>query len=394
MSPIPRLHKHTGWPVLSYGFRPFYLLGSLYAGGAILVWLLVLSGRIELASTFAPQDWHAHEMLYGFLVAIVTGFLLTAVPNWTGNLPLQGKALAGLVMLWMTGRIAVATSGATGWLVALLADNAFLLVLSLAIGREILAGKNWQNLKVLIAVIVLLAGNVTFHLEAHWNGVVDHGWRIGIAAVISLVMLIGGRVIPSFTRNWLARTRPGALLPVAFNRFDVMTILAAVASLVLWVAAPAEPVTGAVLMLAGLLQAARLARWAGHRTWPDRLVLILHLAYLFVPIGFLLLGLAAFGLVAESAGIHAWTAGAMSTLILAMMSRSSLGHTGRPLVASPATQVLYALVILGAVLRILAALGVSDSPGLLHAAGGLWAAAFLGFAACFWRVLTGPRLHK
>ncbi|MGQ4274098.1 NnrS family protein [Terrihabitans sp. B22-R8] len=392
MPPIPRLQPHSGWPILSYGFRPFYLLGSLYAGGAILAWMLMLTGALELSSTFTPQDWHVHEMLYGFLVAIVTGFLLTAVPNWTGNLPLQGRTLLVLVVIWLFGRIVTACSAHTGWLFALLADNAFLLLLTLAIGREIFAGRNWRNLKVLIAVGVLLAGNVTFHLEAQMQGSADHGWRIGIAAVLALVMLIGGRVIPSFTRNWLARAQPGTM-PIAFNRFDIASLIVAVAALVLWVAAPSAAVTGAALVVAGLVQALRLARWAGHRTWPDRLVAILHLSYLFVPVGFLLLGLAAFGRVGESAGVHAWTAGAMSTLILAMMTRSSLGHTGRPLRATTATQALYALVILGAVLRVLAALGWGGIP-MLHAAATIWASAFIGFAVVYWRILTGPRLAK
>ncbi|AWM85408.1 NnrS family protein [Microvirga sp. 17 mud 1-3] len=391
MAPIPRLRDYKGPALLSYGFRPFFLFGSLYAGLAILAWLPMFYGELSLSTAFAPRDWHIHEMLYGYLTAVVTGFLLTAVPNWTGRLPLQGRPLLVLVLVWAAGRVAVTVSAWIGWELAAVIDNAFLLLVAAALGREILKGKNWRNLKVLIALAVLFVGNVVFHLESHFVSVTEYGTRLGIAATMMLIMLIGGRILPSFTRNWLARANPGRL-PAPFGTFDIVSMVAAGVALLAWTFMPFGPLTGALLIAAGLLQAARLGRWAGDRTWRDRLVLILHVAYAFVPLGFVLTGLAALELLPTGAGIHAWTGGAMGVMTLAVMSRASLGHTGRALVASTATQILYGFVVVAALARVCAAVHPAWSDPLLHLAGGAWAAAFIGFAIAYWAVFTRPRL--
>lgn len=391
MAPIPRLRDYKGPALLSYGFRPFFLLGSLYAGLAILAWLPLFYGELELMTAFAPRDWHVHEMLYGYLPAVITGFLLTAVPNWTGRMPLQGTPLLTLVLLWAAGRLAVTTSAWIGWATATVVDLAFLLAVTAALAREIVAGRNWRNLKVMIILSVLLAGNATFHVEAHWNGVAEYGVRVGIAAVVLLIILVGGRVVPSFTRNWLTRQNPGRL-PTSLNRFDVGSVVLAGAAMVAWSLAPEGVGTGAALILAGILHAARLSRWAGDRTWRDPLVFVLHVAYAFVPLGFLLVGASSFGWLSASAGIHAWTGGAFGGMTLAVMSRASLGHTGRALVASRAVQAVYVLVFAAALARICAALEPALAKGLLHIAGFAWAAAFLGFAAAYWPVFTQPRM--
>jgi uncharacterized protein involved in response to NO len=391
MAPIPRLRDYKGSALLSYGFRPFFLFGSLYAGLAILAWLPMFYGELELSTAFAPRDWHVHEMLYGYLPAVITGFLLTAVPNWTGRMPLQGRPLLVLVLTWVAGRVAVTTSAWIGWEAAAVIDNAFLLLVAAALGREIIKGRNWRNLKVLIVLGVLLAGNILFHIEAHVVGTADYGIRFGIAATMMLIMLIGGRIIPSFTRNWLVRENPGRL-PASFGTFDVASMVAAGAALLAWIAGPDWRVTGAALIAAGALQAVRLARWAGERTWRDRLVLILHVAYAFVPLGFVLTGLAALGLVPTAAGVHAWSGGAMGIMTLAVMSRASLGHTGRALVASAVMQGLYLLLVAGAVARVCAALHPAWSDALLHVAGLAWAGAFVGFTVAYWNVFTRPRV--
>jgi uncharacterized protein involved in response to NO len=393
MAPIPRLRDYEGPALLSYGFRPFFLFGSLYAGLAILAWLPMFHGELELATAFAPRDWHIHEMLYGYLPAVITGFLLTAVPNWTGRMPLQGVPLLVLVLAWVAGRMAVTTSAWIGWQSAALVDNAFLLLVAAAMAREIVRGRNWRNLKVLIALGVLTIGNIVFHIEANVLGAADYGIRFGIAATMMLIMLIGGRIIPSFTRNWLARENPGRL-PASFGRFDVVSMAAAGCALLAWVAVPDLPVTGAALIIAGLLQAMRLGRWAGERTWRDRLVLILHVAYGFVPLGFVLSGLASLGLISSGAGIHAWTGGAMGVTTLAVMSRASLGHTGRALVATAPVQLLYGLIVAAALARICAAIHPAWSSMLLHVAGAAWAAAFVGFALAYWNVFTRPRVKS
>lgn len=391
MAPIPRLRDYKGPALLSYGFRPFFLFGSIYAGLTILAWLPMFYGELELSTAFTPRDWHIHEMLYGYLPAVITGFLLTAVPNWTGRMPLQGRPLLILVLVWALGRVASTASARIGWEAAAILDNAFLLLVGAAMAREILKGKNWRNLKVLIALGVLIAGNIAFHVEAHVFGAVEYGMRLGIAATMMLIMLIGGRIIPSFTRNWLVRENPGRL-PASFGRFDMASMVVAGIALLVWIAAPDAQMTGVVLILAGALQAVRLARWAGERTWRDRLVLILHVAYAFVPIGFVLIGLSSWGLMSSAAGIHAWTAGAMGIMTLAVMSRASLGHTGRALVASAVVQVLYVLLVVSTLARICAAIHLDWSDVLLHTSGLSWATAFIGFALAYWNVFTRPRV--
>jgi uncharacterized protein involved in response to NO len=386
MSPIPRLRSFAGPALLSYGFRPFFLLGAIFAAGAVMLWLPMSFGEISITTAFAPRDWHVHEMLYGYIPAVMTGFLLTAIPNWTGRLPIQGGPLLALVMVWLAGRLAIAASATIGWLPAMIVDVSFLAFVAAAAAREIIAGSNWRNLKIVVMIGFLLGGNTAFHIEAHLHGVADYGIRTGIAAMVLLIGVIGGRIIPSFTRNWLVRENPGRL-PVPFGRFDVVVIVASAISLAAWIAFPESRWSGSALVIAGLLHVVRLSRWAGDRTWRDRLVLILHVGYLFVPLGFLLLGAASFGIATASAGVHAWAAGAAGLMTLAVMTRASLGHTGQVLVASVETQLIYALAAIAACARVGAALAQQWSEPLIWLSGFAWASAFIGFA-----IVYGPLL--
>ncbi len=390
MSPIPRLRAYEGPALLSYGFRPFFLFGALYAGLAVLAWLPMFYGELEVASAFAPVDWHVHEMLYGYLPAIVAGFLLTAIPNWTGRLPIQGTPLLVLFFAWIAGRVAVTISAQIGWLAAAVIDCAFLLLLIAACAREIVAGKNWRNLRVVGLVTLLLAGNIAFHIEAYVRSHADYATRIGIAAIVLLIILIGGRIIPSFTRNWLVRENPGRL-PTPFDRVDGVAIAVSALAFVLWVALPSGLLTATVLFLAAVVNVVRLARWAGDRTVRDCLVLILHVGYAFIPLGFLLAGLDALNQVVASAPIHAWMVGAAGTMTLAVMTRATLGHTGQPLAASQATQAIYLAVIVAALARLCASLWPEWSLWALHVAAYAWAAAFLGFALAYGPLLLKPR---
>ena len=387
MSPIPRLKAYRGPALLSYGFRPFFLLGAIYAGLAILAWLPIFNGELALSTAFGPIDWHVHEMLYGYLPAVVTGFLLTAIPNWTGRLPIQGTPLLTLVVVWLAGRVAVTFSAEIGWLPAAIIDVGFLVLVVAATAREIVVGKNWRNLRVVGLVTLLLAGNIAFHLEAHFSGSAEYGARIGIAAVVLLLVVIGGRIIPSFTRNWLARENPGRL-PAPFARFDVAVILLSAVTLALWTAQPSGKITAAALAATGALHIVRLARWAGDRTWRDRLVLILHVGYAFVPLGFLLAGAAAIDLVPTDTGTHAWMVGAAGTMTLAVMTRASLGHTGSALNASAMTQAIYAAVVIAALARICSSLEPVWSELLLQVSAFAWVAAFFGFAISFGPLLV------
>jgi uncharacterized protein involved in response to NO len=384
----PHARDYQGWPILAAGFRPFFLLAAIQAALAILIWLPAFHGELRLASAFAPRDWHVHEMLYGHLPAVVTGFLFTAIPNWTGRLPLRGTPLLALVVIWLAGRLCVTFSAATAWWIVLAVDASFLLLVAAAAAREIIAGQNWRNLMVVMLVAILLASNIAFHVEAHFYGQADIAIRIGIAVVVLLISLIGGRIIPSFTCNWLVRENPGRL-PVPFGRFDMIVVLAGGLALCAWIVAPDHRGSGAALAVAGLLHLVRLLRWAGERTFRERLLAILHVGYLFVPLGFLLNALAAFDVVPASAGIHAWMAGGAGIMTLAVMTRASLGHSGRALTASPATQVIYAAIIIAAISRICAVIHPAYGEVLLHVAAFAWVVAFLGFALVFGPLLVG-----
>jgi len=387
---LARRRDYAGPALFSYGFRPFFLAGGAWAALGALLWLPQYLGAVTLQTTFAPVDWHVHEMLYGYVAAVIAGFMLTAIPNWTGRVPVNGTPLAALALLWLAGRIAVLFSAAIGPVVAAVIDVGFLAALAAVALREIVAGRNWRNLRVLIVLGLLIAGNIVFHAEVLTQGASDYGARLGVAAVIGLIMLIGGRIVPSFTRNWLARMHPGRL-PISFSRFDALSLAFAAVALAGWVVLPRSAVAGGLLLAAGLLHLVRLGRWAGDRTGADRLVLVLHVAYAFVPAGFLLLGAAVLWpvLVPASAGVHAWTTGAVGLMTLAVMTRASLGHTGRPLVASPATQAIYLAALIAAVARVLAAF--DPSIALLSAASVAWVVAFAGFVGIYGPLLVAQK---
>jgi uncharacterized protein involved in response to NO len=386
-----QMRSYEGSAVLSYGFRPFFLFGAIWAALAMVIWLPMLAGSLSLPTAFGPVEWHAHELLYGYLPAIVAGFLLTAVPNWTGRLPVTGKPLLGLLLIWIAGRLAVAGSAWIGRPWAASVDLLFLVAVAAVVFREIVAARNLRNLKVLLLVGLLLAGNAVFHAESALAGGTGYGLRIGIASAVLLISVIGGRIVPSFTRNWLARERPGSL-PQPFNRFDGAALVAGAMALAFWVAAPEHGATAAAASAAGLVHALRLARWRGYRTAAEPLVLVLHVAYLFVPLGFLLVaaGVAFPAYLTTPGALHGWTAGAVGLMTLAVMTRASLGHTGQPLTATAPTQGIYAATLIAALARIVSAFGW-ERDILLHISATAWVIAFAGFAIVYWPLLTRPR---
>lgn len=391
---IPRTRPGNYPAILSYGFRPFFLFGAIWGALAVLLWLPMLAGTLETRSLFLPVDWHAHELLFGYMPAIVTGFLLTAIPNWTGRLPVQGAPLLFLVMVWLVGRVAIWFSADIGWLAAMVFDCAFLLALVAAAAIEIVAGRNWRNLKVLAPVVVLLVANVLFHVEAQLFGVTDLSRRLALAAAIVLIMIIGGRIIPSFTRNWLVRENPGRL-PVPFNRTDAAIILASALALGFWTFLPDRPETGVLLIGTGLANFVRLSRWAGDRTISDALLVVLHVAYVFVPAGLVVSGLANLfpAVLPAVAGIHIFGVGAVGAMTLAVMARATLGHTGRQLHAGSGTTLVFVAIVLATLARFVAALS-PEREWLLHVSATLWILAFFGFVLCYTGALTRPRIAQ
>jgi uncharacterized protein involved in response to NO len=379
--------------VLGYGFRPMFLAAAVCAALAMALWVAVLTGRVSLPTTLAPVDWHVHAMLYGFLPAVMAGFLLTAVPNWTGRLPVVGWPLLALVAVWLAGRVAVTASALLAPGLAAAVDLAFLALLIGVIGREVVAGRNWRNLPVLAAVTLLWVGNLAFHLEAG-GGTAAQGWgtRLGVAVAVFLIVLIGGRIVPSFTRNWLAQREPGRL-PAPFGRFDAGVVALAALGLGAWVAAPEARAAAVACLVAAAAHMVRLGRWAGWRTAGEPLVAILHTGYLFVPLGFLAVAVSilAPGVLAPGAALHAWTAGAVGVMTLAVMTRASLGHTGRALAADRWTVAIYLAAVLGAALRVASGFFPAQAL-LLHLSAALWIVAFGGFGVAYFGVLTRPRV--
>jgi uncharacterized protein involved in response to NO len=378
-----QIRGFSGPALLSYGFRPFFLFGALWAAITIALWLPMLSGHLLLPSAFTPIEWHVHELVYGYVPAVIAGFLLTAVPNWTGRLPVVGTPLLLLFLTWLSGRIAILISFHIGAVTAAVIDLTFLAALCFVVAREIMAGNNARNLKVLAVVALLLIGNALFHLGATAGIGNGYGTRLGIAAILMLIMLIGGRIIPSFTRNWLARRGPGRL-PRPCDRFDNAAMAVSGVTLAAWAMLPDKSPTAVLALAAGSFNVIRLYRWAGERTAAEPLVLILHVAYAFVPLGFLLLalGILRSDLVGQSGALHVWTAGAIGLMTLAVMTRASLGHAGRPLTATRPIQFIYIAALIAALTRIMAALGLFREP-MLHLSATAWVLAFGSFVVIY-----------
>lgn len=381
-----QMRAFTGLSLFSAGFRPFYLFAATWSALMVPLWIWIYS-RGQTVALRIDVAWHAHEMLFGYICGIIAGFLLTAVPNWTGSLPVTGVPLALLFGLWAIGRLAMLSPAHDG-LTAALADSAFLCVFAVVIWREILTGKNWRNLQVAVMVSLLALANIAFH-----SGETQMTIRLALGVILTLVALIGGRIIPSFTTNWLKKAGM-ALMPPAFNRRDLLVIVMTAVALLGWALIPASPWSGGALLAAGGLNGWRLSRWRGLATRKEPLLWILHVGYAWLVIGLVLLGLAALGqavnppgAVPMQAGLHALTAGSIGVMTLAVMTRSSLGHTGRPLTAGHGTLIIYLLVNAAALVRVGAALVPQVYMSGLILSAMLWMAAFGGFVLVY-----GPRL--
>ncbi|ROT94674.1 NnrS family protein [Histidinibacterium lentulum] len=386
-STAEQMRAWTGPAILTYGFRPFFFGAAVWAVLAMVFWVPMLSGHLMLPTAFDPVSWHAHEFLYGYLGAVVAGFLLTAVPNWTGRLPIVGWRLGMLAGLWLMGRVAVAISGSVPAVLVALADLAFQAVFALLIAREIAAGKNWRNLIVLAMLGVFILGNALFHWEAAKGDYAAQGYglRLGLGTGIMMIAVIGGRIVPSFTRNWLVKRRSTALPVPPMQPFDKVALAALLVALGLWVVLPLGTPTGLALVLAGVLHALRLARWAGHRTFAEPLVTVLHAGYAFVPLGALVLAveILAPGSFGMAGAQHFWMAGAIGLMTLAVMTRATLGHTGQNLTAGAGTVIIYLALILSVFARVAGGVWPEFSSPLHTVSGLSWIVAFGSFAVIY-----------
>lgn len=400
MCVVTATFNRAGSRLLAQGFRPFFLASAAWSLAVVLLWMLVLQGWLAWPAGIDPLIWHAHEMLFGAVGAAIAGFLLTAVPNWTGRLPVAGPRLATLVALWLLPRLLWPLPGTVAPSVAVGAEIAFWGLLLFTVAREILLSGNRRNLPVAVAVGLVLAADTLFGAAAlldDWE--LQHRANLAMLALcVLLVSLIGGRIVPSFTRNWLAK-RGATRLPLGRLPLDAAALALTAAGLALWLA-ELTAAAGPVLLAAAAVQLLRLALWRGWATAAEPLVTILHLAYLWIPIGLALLGTAQLwpAAIAQSAALHALGGGALGGMVMAVTTRATLGHSGQPLHAGRATAVIYAAVLAAALLRVLAALlpeGLSlarlslPATALLGVAAILWVAAQAGFLWRFGPLLLG-----
>lgn len=367
--------EYAGPEFLKEGFRPLFMAAGVWAALAAPLWVAVWTGIISYEGMFAPHVWHIHEMMFGFVAAAVGGFILTAVPNWTGRLPVRGLPLAGLSLLWLAGRVAVWFSVSIGPIAAAAIDLLYLTALTLCVANEIFAGRNWKNAPVLLALALLTGANGLFHLDAADIAETgDTAIRLSVAVMALLVALIGGRVVPSFTRNWF-RKNDGPEIAGPMEVFDRFVLVVSVAALAAWAAIGESQPVGAGLAVAGLLNLARLARWRGWAATGEALVTILHVGYLWLAVGLILLGVSMLeDTMTTGAALHMLTLGAMGTMTLAVMTRAILGHTGRGLHAGPGSQAIYAFVTVAMALRV--AYAFAPSVDLIWLSAGFWTAAF------------------
>ena len=389
--PIEDLQKRppiTGWAPFALGFRPFFLAAGVYAVLLMGLWILVLRGNLATGH-LSPPVWHGHEMLFGFAVAVIAGFLLTAGQNWTGIRTPSGHSLAMLFLLWLAGRLSFLVVGMPAWLVAII-DLSFLPTLALVMALPILKAKQRHNAPFPLMLLVLAAANALVHLEGlgMTSDTARLGLHLGVFVVVAMMTVMGGRVIPSFTDNKL-RTRARR-----WKTIEWLVPAATLAALIAALAAPDSPVTALLAAIAATAHAVRLAGWYTSKLWSVPLLWILHLGYAWIPLGFALLAMSAGGLgVAFSSSLHAFTAGAIGVLTLGMMSRVSLGHTGRMLEPPAVMTLAFVAINLAALIRVALPLLVPAMymAGMM-AAGLVWVAAFGLFAALYAPMLLRPRV--
>ncbi len=389
---IDARRDYAGPLFFSQGFRPFFLGAALWAIAALVLWLASWLG-FPFAGLYVDADWHIHEMIFGFAAAAMAGFLLTAIPNWTGRLPVRGLSLAVLALLWLAGRAAMLLEPMLGLELAAGIDSAFLVLFTAAILREIIVGRNWRNLKIVAIVAGLAVANIAFHLES--LGILPAtgmAMRGAVSLLVLLVSLIGGRIVPSFTRNAL-RQRGSTILPSGFTNTDRFTLVMTLTTGISFTMVPNSLLTAALALICSALHLERLTRWRGLHVLHEPMLWILHVAYLWIAVGFALLASNLFlDFPAQSAAIHAFTTGAFSSMILAVMTRASRGHTGRPLQADWSALVMYCAITLAAISRVAG----SVFAGLIYhqIATVFWVVAFGLFVITYWSVLTGPDARK
>ena len=385
--------------VLTAGFRFYFLSAGLFAVFAMFSWTMWLAAQAAggefttVPMAMAPHLWHAHEMLYGYTVAVMAGFFITAVPNWTGTKEAGGVFVTISGCVWLLGRLGIWFSGVFDPIAVALVDLAFIPILSSAILGRLAKKSQARNMIFLFLLSALFLGNLLMHLD--WIGWADGtaaaGVRMGIFASAAMIAIVGGRVVPAFTRNALNREGHRVSLPQSNAWLDragiLLALLATLGSL------PFIPgvLFGFVCFAAGSINLMRLSGWQGWAVRRSPILWILHLSYLLLAVGYLLYGSALLlSFMSETAALHLLAAGAIGSMTLAMMTRASLGHSGRPLKVSRPIALAYLMVIAAALIRSFGTITFDYFPVML-ASGVLWTGAFALFAWVYFPILTMPR---
>lgn len=384
--PLQESDASERFALWSLGFRPFYLLASSFAALSILFWVGEYTGHLPAAYVRSPA-WHGHEMLYGYTLAVVAGFLLTAVRNWTGRPTPAGLPLMALAVLWVAGRVLVLTPFAA---TSAAVNAAFPVAVAVGIGIPIVQSRNRRNYFFVALLLLLGIAVLAFHLAQ--RGVLPWPARaslqVGLDVVLFIIAVMGGRVIPMFTNNGIPGAR--ATRHAVLERLALGGVLVLLAADLLQVSAA---VIAVVALLVAAAHAARLYLWRPWRTLGTPLVWVLHLAYAWIVIHLVLRGLAALGLVSELVAVHALTVGAIGGMTIGMMTRTARGHTGRPLVADRFEVACYALVALAAAIRVFGGMLLPGAYMATVVASAIcWSAGFALYAVRYWPVLTRPRL--
>lgn len=377
--------------MLSDGFRPFFLGAAVWGVVAMVLWVVELTLGLGLGGVTGGGTWHAHEMLFGYTSAALAGFLLTAIPNWTGRRPVSGWRLLGLFSLWVAGRLTLLWPNALREPAAILVDASFLPILTIVCAHEIVAGRKWKDLKVLGGLLVLASANAFFHYGHAVLGDVAWPSRFATGAYLMLIMIVGGRILPYSTGKWLQQ-QGGAKLPAPYGWLDRVALLFALLALLAWTAQPHNRMTALVCGAAAVLHGARLSRWRGWAAAMEGTVVALHLAYAFVVLSLFALAAVAIDVLDASTAMHIATVGSIGTATFVVMTRSTRGYTGLAFQASRRTNVSFAAIVLAGAIRPLAAVLPEFRSEVLALASAAWIVAFSLFLFDYALVLaTRPK---
>ncbi len=382
----------SNFALFNYGFRPFFLFAGVYAVVTVSIWLYMLLNGSWQDGMLPPYLWHAHEMVFGFVSAAIAGFLLTAVPSWTGQKGLSGMPLVLLVLIWLLGRLVFIFYLQLQPAIIAIIDLTFFPVLGSVLTPSLLKGKS-RNLVFLLFLAILFAANLVFHIAVLRNDTLlaSYGLLLAVNTILLIISIIGGRIVPAFTLSAVRRrddTFTITPLP-ALDRAAIFSILLILIVDLVW---PHTKLAGILALIAAVLHAVRLARWKTLHVLSEAIVWILHIGYAWVVIGLALKGLYLLtGTIYTSAWLHAITTGAFATMILAVMTRAALGHTGRPLIAPPLIVVSYLVITLSAIVRVLSPAFTEVYLYSIATSGLLWIVAFILFLVVYTPILIGPR---